>query len=244
MVGAIWDREVTMAAGRPYLAESAWGTGTPSVPWSPGSFAPYAYWVFAEADPLHDWWGVIDAGYDMLFRVSSEAFTSAHSAGLPPNAVGIDRVTGAPSTLRMNGLDTSDYGDAAARVYWRVAVHNAWTADGRASTYLSLAGFLRDEAGRGLVRSSYAHDGSPRSERPSAIGSTAALSALLTLDRPLAESLFASQFLGGVTRSPDGVHWGDAHDLRTQEWMWAGAALRAGLITDEWHELSATVAGR
>ena len=233
LVGRIWRQGVSEAGGRPYLAASTWGRDTPSVPWMPGAFAPYAYHVFAEVDGAHDWRELIDAGYDMLFRVSSEPFGEKRSAGLPPNAVAIDRASGAPRTEVVDGVDTSDYGSEAAPVYWRTAVHGAWTGDGRASAFLGLAGFLRDEFRRGQVEAAYSHAGEPRAEVGSAVGDAAVLSALMTLQPDVAEEAFARMFLGGVTTRGGETFWRDADDLQAQEWLWAASALRAGLVTLE-----------
>ena len=42
-------------SGKSYLTAGDWAPGEQVIPLNPSYFAPYAYRVFAEADPGHDW---------------------------------------------------------------------------------------------------------------------------------------------------------------------------------------------
>jgi endo-1,4-beta-D-glucanase Y/4-amino-4-deoxy-L-arabinose transferase-like glycosyltransferase len=237
MARAIWQHEVVEVQGRPYLAAGDWAAGQQSVALNPSYFAPYAFHVFAEADPAHDWLGLVDSSYRVLFDASVAPLGAERSAGLPPDWVSLDRATGELVPLRLDGrADTTGYGYDAARTYWRVALHLAWTGDGRARSYLEQAGFLRDEVARkGFVSAVYGRDGRVVDEPPSMVATAGAVAALGALDPPLAHRLHAGQVVGQVARSGDTAHWGRPEDLYSQEWGWFATALYAGALPDLWH---------
>ncbi len=206
LVQAIWEHEVITVRGKPYITAGDWVQETPVVALNPSYFSPYAYRVFQDVDPQHDWWGVVNSGYEVLFAASSATLGAERSAGLPPDWVGLDRATGQLVPLRLDSSDTVRYGYDAARTYWRVALDLRWTADGRASAYLSQAGFLRDEVRReGQVSAVYGRDGTVIERPPSVVGHAGALAALLTLDPPAAHALYANHFVGrAVVSCPAG----------------------------------------
>lgn len=244
LVAAIWEREVVTVGGKPYLAAGDWATAGPVIALNPSYFAPYAYRVFAEVDPGHDWRGLIDTSYQVLFDASKSSLGGGQSAGLPPDWVGLERETGALIPMQLSGEDTTRYGYDAARVYWRIALDQRWSGDGRAAAYLNQAGFLRDEVNRllgdgvnrkGQVSAVYGHDGTVVEEAPSLVGTAGALAALLTLDPGAANTLYARAIVGAVARDGGAVHWGDSDDLYAQEWGWFATALYSGALPDLWH---------
>ncbi|MBV9175098.1 MAG: glycosyltransferase family 39 protein [Chloroflexi bacterium] len=242
MVRAIWDREVVQVRGKPFVTVGNWVTAGGQgdvVPFNPSYFAPYAYRVFGEVDPEHDWAGVIDSGYETLFALSSDSLGAARASGLPPDWVGVSAATGALSPLPLpDKSDTTTYGYDAPRTYWRVALDQRWSGDGRAEAYLRQAGFLRDEVTRkGAPGSVYAHDGSLVDDGFSMVGTAGALAALSTLDPTLAHGLFAANVLGRVQSDPerDDLWWGDPRDVYAQAWGWFATALYADQLPDLWH---------
>jgi endo-1,4-beta-D-glucanase Y/4-amino-4-deoxy-L-arabinose transferase-like glycosyltransferase len=237
MVAAIWDHDAARAGDATYLGAGDWAPGLDVLAINPSYFAPYAYHVFQEVDPGHDWLGLIDDGYRLLFDASAGALDGQRSAGLPPDWLGVDRASGQITSLGVDAQQTTAYGYDAPRTYWRVALDLRWNGDGRASAYLAQAGFLRDEVNRaGSVRAVYAHDGSVASEDASVVGSVGALAALLSLDGDAANRLYAGQVLGGSDTDAGLAHWGDPADLYAQEWGWFGTALYANTLTDIWHQ--------
>lgn len=238
-VGAIWDHEVASAGGRPYLTAGDWATQGDVLAFNPSYFAPYAYRIFKDVDPdpRHDWWGVINTGYEILPTASNAALGAARSAGLPPDWIGLDRATGALVPLPLSGNDTTRYGYDAARTYWRIALDLRWSGDGRADSYLrENAGFLRGEVARkGFPSAVYAHDGTIVQEPPSLVGNAGALAMLLATDQSAADGLYVDHFLKGVTREGADVRWGDPTDLYGQEWSWFAVAFYADALPDLWH---------
>jgi hypothetical protein len=190
--------------------------------------------VFAVVDQDHDWTGVIDTSYDVLFGASASEITSIRSSGLPPNWIGLTD-TGELVPIEVGNEDTTRYGSDAPRTFWRAALDLAWSGDGRAEAFLRQAGFLRDQVAiKGYVSAVYAHDGTPILESPTTVGTAGAFAALTLLDPHAAGSMYAGQILGGVNRSGRLVHWGDPTDLYTQEWAWFTGALYARAMPNLW----------
>lgn len=244
MVQAIWAHDVVTVDGTPYITAGDWAGSDATLALNPSYFAPYAYQIFGEVDPEHNWTGVIDSGYGVLFDASRQTLGAERSAGVPPDWIGLDRQTGQVVPLDLPGVQTTRYGYDAARTYWRVALHRLWNNDGRAWAFLQQAGFLRDEvtrpvgdgtAQKGFASAVYEHDGTPVEEAPSMVGQAGALAALLALDEPTAHLLYAGQIDGTATRTPNGLSWGNPRDLYTQEWGWFATALYANALPDLWH---------
>jgi endo-1,4-beta-D-glucanase Y/4-amino-4-deoxy-L-arabinose transferase-like glycosyltransferase len=234
---AIWQNEVVTIKDQPYMAAGNWATNSPVLDFNPSYFAPYAYNIFQQVDPGHNWRGLIDSGYNVLFEASSSALGAGKSAGLPPDWVGIDRESGKLVPVKMAQATTStSYGYDATRTYWRIALHLNWTGDGRAKSFLSQAGFLADEVNRkGFVSAVYSHDGTVLEANPSVVSNVSGMAALLTLDPVKANRVYAGQLVGGSNRNEKGVYWSNPDDLYAQEWGWFGTALYAGATPDLWN---------
>lgn len=237
MVQAIWEREVVTVGETPYLTAGNWATQGSELIFNPSYFAPYAYRIFREVDPAHNWQGVIEAGYKLLFDASSAPLGLSKSAGLPPEWVALERASGklVAAKFANNQQDTTRYAYDAAQTYWRIALDLKWSNDGRAKAYLQQAGFLKDEVARkGSVSAEYAHDGSLLQKNSSVVSTVGALAAMLTLDPAAASQLYENQLLGQFNRSKPGIYWDNPDDLSAQEWGWFGTALYADALPDLW----------
>lgn len=244
MVQAIWEREVVMIEDQPYLTAGEWATHGQIIALNPSYFAPYAYRIFQEVDPEHNWLGVVDSGYRLVAGATESPLDQALSAGLPPDWVGLNRETGELVPLEIDKEHTTRYSYDAARTYWRVALDWRWFQDGRAKAYMDNAGFLRDEVNRLLsdgityknrVSGIYAHDGTVVQEASSVVGTAGAMAALLSLDPAAANTLYAGQIVGGANRIDAGLYWDNPTDLYAQEWGWLATALYADALPNLWH---------
>ena len=236
MAEAIWDQDVVTLNGTPYLSAGNWATTGATIAINPSYFAPYAYHMFAEIDHNHDWLGLVDSSYQLLFDASGATLGSSRSDGLPPDWVGIDRATQQLHVLQTSQSDTTAFGYDASRTYWRIALDLRWTGDGRAQRYLGLAQFLQHEvATKGYSSAVYAHDGTIIQSTPSLVGDAGSLAVLLALDPNAAGGLYAQQVLGASQEGDQGLYWGDPHDLYTQEWAWFATALYSNALPDIWH---------
>ena len=99
---------------------------------NPSYFAPYAFRLFAQVDPDHDWGALVDSSYDIL---TDSAQISA--IGLPSDWVALDLATGDFSPVPPSSRLVSQYGFDAYRVWWRVALDAALTGEPRATAYLN-----------------------------------------------------------------------------------------------------------
>ncbi|NJR63138.1 MAG: glycosyl hydrolase [Cyanobacteria bacterium CRU_2_1] len=98
---------------------------------NPSYLAPYAFRLFAQVDPNHDWLSLVDSSYQILDRSASLS-----SQGLPSNWVALDLTTGRFAPLPASKPLRTIYGFDAYRVWWRVALDAAWFDEPRAEAYL------------------------------------------------------------------------------------------------------------
>jgi 4-amino-4-deoxy-L-arabinose transferase-like glycosyltransferase len=223
MVRAIWRAEVATAAGTPYLTAGTWATQGQVLGVRLSHLAPYAYHVFQEVDPEHDWLSLVASSYKALSGAAD--LQPAVPAG---GWVGVERASGTivPFSGPSPDADRSPT-EAAAETYWRIALHRSWTVrwspggDGRATAYLERAYLAPPHAtGRGT---------------PGTATAAGQLAVRLGVDPLTAPRFFASEVAATARQEPTGASWGDPNDLPTQRWGWLATALYAGALVDLWH---------
>lgn len=117
LLNDIWEKETQESALGRVLIPGDWPNRGGSIQLNPSYFAPYAYRVFAEADPAHPWQKLVDSSYTILRQVMEKNRTN-----LPPDWVEFSFADG-NLRLYMGEMDArSDYGYEAFRIYWRVAL--------------------------------------------------------------------------------------------------------------------------
>jgi endoglucanase len=181
---------------------------------NPSYSAPYAYRVFREADPRHDWGAVVDSSYLLL-----ESASALTATGLPPDWVELDTATGKlqPGTPR----DTNFSYDAL-RAPWRVALDYELFQEPRASLYLKCSLQWVDAywSRTGKLPAIITGDGRAAAAYQS-LEMVAALAPALRLHYPE-----TSQALGAVLhKSYSGGGWADRGSYYLQNWAWFGTAL-------------------
>jgi endoglucanase len=97
---------------------------------NPSYFAPYAFRLFAQIDPNHDWLALVNSSYAVLNQSASLS-----KVGLPSDWVGLNPQTGQFSAVQVDALQ-SVYSFDAFRVWWRVALDATWFQSPQARTYL------------------------------------------------------------------------------------------------------------
>ena len=98
---------------------------------NPSYFAPYAYRLFAQVDPTHDWQSLVGSGYQVLTTASTLS-----QVGLPSDWIDLDLNTGQVSPVLAAKPGPSQYGFDASRVWWRIAIDAAAFKEPRAEQYL------------------------------------------------------------------------------------------------------------
>ena len=100
---------------------------------NPSYLAPYAFRLFAQADPNHDWMALVDSSYRVLNQSAKLS-----EIGLPSDWVLLDIASGDLRSSQEEKLK-SIYGYDAYRVWWRVSLDAAWFNEPRAQKYLRQA---------------------------------------------------------------------------------------------------------
>jgi endo-1,4-beta-D-glucanase Y/4-amino-4-deoxy-L-arabinose transferase-like glycosyltransferase len=235
MVQSIWEYEVVDINGAPYLAAGDWAVGDDQVIFAPSAFVPYAYHLFAAADPGHNWWYLLSNSYQVLADVSSAPLGAERSAGLPPAYVGIDRTTGEFRANPQGAPAGSAFDATAAQVYWRVGLDAQWHDDGRADSFLTASRFLRDEwRARGGFVSSYAHDGTPQGQAESLLLESAVLPRLMADDPGAGHALYATKLATAFDQSKNEGQWGNGDDIAQQRWLWLATGLYDNALNYQW----------
>ncbi len=230
VLASIWAHDVAAAGGRPYLSAGSWAPGSRAAGLivNPSYMAPYAYRLFAAADPPHPWAELVPTAYAVIRDCTASPLSTGRSAGLPPNWCALDGGGRAGAAPRMTDPDL--YGYDAFRTMWRVAVDVLWNgaADGRA--YLAGATpLLRDWASRQALAPRYGHDGRALAGAadPTAVGGD--IGTFLVTDPAAAQAVLHDVLLASY--SHDGAaHFGDPRNYYEQNWVWFGIALAEGAV--------------
>jgi endo-1,4-beta-D-glucanase Y len=99
---------------------------------NPSYLAPYAFRLFAQVDPNHDWMALVDSSYDLL-----EQTAQLSSTGLPGDWMVLDLSNGLVESSPSGETLQSLYSFDAYRVWWRVEWDAAWFDEPRARTWLN-----------------------------------------------------------------------------------------------------------
>ncbi|MBG1258345.1 glycosyl hydrolase family 8 [Nostoc commune] len=98
---------------------------------NPSYFAPYAFRIFAQVDPQHDWLSLVDSSYQVL-----EDSAKLSKVGLPSDWVALNTKTGQYQTLPASSTLKSLYSFDSYRVWWRLSLDAAWFNSPQAKSYL------------------------------------------------------------------------------------------------------------
>jgi endoglucanase len=98
---------------------------------NPSYLAPYAFRLFAQVDPAHNWLSLVDSSYEVL-----ENSSALSAVGLPSNWVSLDTQTGQFQALPASGPLPTEYSFDAYRVWWRVALDATWFKEPLATSFM------------------------------------------------------------------------------------------------------------
>src|SRR3989344_1178828 len=207
IINDIWDREVVMIRGRPYLAANDLEkTRSPeSIVINPSYFSPYAYWVFGYFDDQHNWDALISTSYEVIQQSMREGLDRDRSAMIPPDWILMNRRTGRIMPANTGTL-TTNYSYDAMRIPFRIALDYIWNNEPRAKETLAMMDFFQKEwMNNEVIYANYAHDGSVYStyEAPGHYGAIVAYFDIV--DSESADSLYEKKLK--VLYSPDENGW-------------------------------------
>jgi endoglucanase len=98
---------------------------------NPSYLAPYAFRLFAQVDPNHDWLSLVKSSYQVL-----ENTAQLSAVKLPSDWVALDTQSGQFQALPPSSPIKTLYGFDAYRVWWRVALDASWFKSNEAVQFL------------------------------------------------------------------------------------------------------------
>ena len=242
MLDSVWEEETTVVGTartgeKRVMVAGNWargdGSGTVSqTVVNPSYLSPYAYKIFAEADPSHRWDNLADTSYEILERIGASAKFGGE-AGIVPNWVAIDPETAEPLPARLEGLPTDEFSFDASRVPWRIGLDYLWFQDDRALDVLENLSLPREEIeSEGRLFASHALDGEPTVDYEATSVYAGVLPGLLVGGDPaLAHRVFAEKVLGTYNNGSGeaNAYWGeDPDDYYNQNMAWFATAVMDG----------------
>jgi len=215
LLATIWEAEVLTVGEHRLLLPGPWAAEQAPVQINPSYYLPFAFRLFAEADPGHPWGALVDDSYWMFEAVAGDD-------GLPPDWAWYDVEAAAfvPPPAGSEGGDA--YGYEALRVPWTFAAEIEWYAEPRASAQLKrMDGLLKRWHRDGALPAVINPDGSAGRDYPSLGLYGAVLPAWAITSPDDARSLYEHVIFPARTVSG----WGDTEDYYAHNWVWFGLAL-------------------
>jgi len=236
IIADIWRYEVVEIRGRPYLTAGNWNSGKPEIVINPSYFAPYAYRIFAEVDPSHNWNAVIDTSYEILDKGGRENLDKQSTLGLPPNWLALDAEGNLQSASKFGDF-SSDYSYDAIRIPWRIALDYEWNGEPRAKRYLDTLSFLDEEWRRnGRIRASYSHDGAYSEDYEATESYGGNMGYFKLIDPQSGREIYEQKLLGKYFEDDGSCYWDDPKNYYKQNWAWFGTALYSDQLPNIWKE--------
>jgi endoglucanase len=220
----MWTNEVVSINGRLYLAADNIEKNDPSrILVNPSYISPYAYRVFAQIDPTHNWKKLIDDSYTTIGDVLRLPLDKSKSVSIPPDWVEVDKKTGTIRAVTNSNL-TTNYSFDAMRLPWRLALDWQWNKEPRAESTLKKMSFFDEQWNQDkAVYASYTHDGDVliKSDLPAIYGGT--LGYFMVADPAAAQELYNNKLVS--LYSPDKNAWKENMSYYDDNWAWFGVAL-------------------
>jgi endoglucanase len=235
----IWDQETTVVGGRRVLVAGNWARGGGSTPpvVNPSYLAPYAYRIFAQADPDHPWMDLVGSSYVLLDQIARSPEMGG-AAGLVGNWVTLDPSTGAPvpASEATLGPSANLFSYDASRLLWRLALDWLWFKDDRARHAIAAISLpARELAQSGRLAAEYRLDGTPAASYEAISMYAGTLGGLLIGgDQEVMHRVFAQKILQRYVDDPHGAYFGDVNNYYDQNWAWFATALMDGSLGNLW----------
>lgn len=231
LLGGIWDGLTTAVAGERVLVAGDWAQGDRRPVINPSYFAPYAFRIFAEADPQHPWQELVDSSYGILGRWAAGDDLGA-PVGAIPNWFAIDRGTGELSSATGRVRSADEFSYDASRVVYRLSLDWLWFGDVRALEAIRAIDLpLRELTSKGRLAAAYRTDGAPAVEHEAGSMYAGTLPVLLAAgERDLAVAIHTERVLEPALDK----HGEDWDSYYAQNWAWFATALMDGGMANLW----------
>ena len=249
IIRGIWEEEVVMINGKPYLAADNLEktSSSPTIVVNPSYFSPAAYQIFAQVDPRDDWEALRTQSYALLEESMTEPLDATTSVQLPPDWMLVSRATGKVSSpsAALTGQSTpassydTNFGYDALRVPFRVALDWVWFGNPQAKALLSRMSFLtRVWEANHRLDAVYRHSGAPvaRAESADMYGGT--IGYFLIADPRDAQAVYRAKLLS--LYNPTADSWIAPLSYYDANWAWLGIALYNGDLPNLTKDLPAS----
>ncbi|GAB4214314.1 MAG: hypothetical protein OHK0012_12130 [Synechococcales cyanobacterium] len=193
-------------------------TAAPTTPQTyklnPSYWGAYAFRIFAQVDPDHDWTGLADSSYRLLSRI-----LQASPAGLPPDWLQIEIASGRLLPIQSRPQE-NHYSFDAFRVWWRLALDARYFSQSPAPQLLKthLAFLQQRWQSQQQIPAVLTLQGDPVVDYPSTAQYGALYPALVIINPQMAEQI-KTQALDPVYQ--DGI-WDSDTAYYTQNLVWMG----------------------
>jgi len=216
----IWQKEILKINDRYFITAGDWAASEKFPVIHVGYLAPYAYRVFAGADPEHPWKKLVDGAYDLLHWIYSQ-----EKLKLPPDIVYVDRRTGAVSIAHPETKRITVFSYEAVPLFWRVALDAKWSFYPEPRLRRQMLAFFQNEwATRGKFFDVYSLNGEPISQFEGQPLYAAVHSLALHQDGKLAEELRQEK----LNSLWDGAMSQGQTPYYLHNWLWFDRALESG----------------
>lgn len=215
----IWEIETLELGSERWMLPGPWAAtdlekGGP-LRLNPSYFLPFAWRAFAQADPEHDWAGMIPNHYTLLERQMG-------TDRLPPDWLFLNPETGEEVPPPPFMPEARLFGFEAWRLAWTLAAEVAWYDESRARALLVPMANLGTQWKRdGVIYSQLEPDGRAASDADY-LGLYGALLPAWALSRPEDVNALYEQHIE-PERQRHG--WGERDDYYSQNWVWFGLSL-------------------
>lgn len=237
IMDSIWKYETAVVDNFRFLTAGDWVRLTEGAYIiNPSYFAPYAYRIFASADPAHDWEGLVTSSYDLLNRTSSGLISNDQRQFYPTDWAAVTPegdVVEPPLSARVPTSGVFSYD--ATRVLWRISLDYQWFVDRQALDYLLKMNYWpalweKDP----IIYASYTTDGRPISQTES-LANYANLLAFFSFVKPeFADEVLNQKIMHVYSESGKQYYWGDRTNYYDQNWVWFGLGLYNEALPNLW----------
>ncbi len=224
IVNDIWKNEVVLINGRLYLAaDNIEKDDANRVLINSSYLAPYAYRIFAEINPEHNWQRLVDDSYLIINDAITSPLDKTKSINIPPDWIEVDKKTGVIRAVANSNL-TTNYSFDAMRLPWRLTLDWQWNKEPRAQSMLKKMNFFSKQwTQEKALYASYSHNGEVvvKSELPAIYGGT--LGYFMVTDPNTAKQVYMNKLVRLF--DPDTNSWKEKMSYYDDNWAWFGVAL-------------------
>ena len=240
ILDSIWERNTVELGGQRVVVAGNWATGDGTGGFNdavvnPSYFAPYAYRVFAEADPAHPWMQIVDSSYNVIQKIQ-ESPELGGTVGIIPDWVVVEAETGDLKIATDLWTSAELMSFDASRLSWRLTVDWIWSKDQRAAQAIKAFNLpAREIVETGRLSASYNPDGSPAVGYEALSMYAGTLGSLLfNEDKNLVHDVYAEQIFGRYQDDGESPYWGDPANFYDQNWAWFATLLIDGGMSNLW----------